>query len=145
MMPASHDAALQEREGVLDAIGVDVAPDVGFLVLDAAQLAFVIGANGVDVCRPFIRDDEAHVIAHATTHGFRKRIGPEIVYYGEAEPSVALDHSDHVHLLGSGTPFPPFPLNLRIVNLDRSGQSSIGSVGLHHGLSDPMAEIPCRL
>src|SRR5204863_10074160 len=83
MMPASYDAALPEREGVLVRVGVDVPVDgvhlgVAFLVIDPLETLLIGRTDGLHVGREFVGYDELEILRYKPAHRALERDGLEV-------------------------------------------------------------------
>lgn len=149
LVPCSHDAALQEREGRFDCVGMNVALNID-AVLVPDGLVFFGGDSGFGhgerIGSEFIRNDHINILAHVLTdvlcHGARLRI-PSME---ETQIAIALaDSNNHfLRFLSSVDALSDLlPANVGFVHFDSAIKHRL--LGFVHGSADAMAEVPRRL
>src|SRR5437870_2469143 len=148
VMPATYDAALQERESILNGVRVDntIPSHVLLLVLDPAEAVLESRRERVHVGGKLVRDNEPDVASNMPLRCLLKCLARKVGDYLKAEPSLMpLDHAEHVDSLRLRTPALGLSLNLRVVYLNNFVvQLPVETVRVGHRFSDPMAEIPRR-
>lgn len=147
-MPCSDDAALQERESILDRVCMDVAVNVDLgLVFDRfVLLGQRESFHGRGVCVKFIGHDHVNIGTHVFSNELRQGAGLRILRVEEPQVAATLPDTDY-DLLGA------FPES-RLALMAALYSADIGLIyfdgAVHHGAlcflhccSDAMAEIPC--
>jgi len=148
LVPASNDAALEQRESGFDRVGVDVSsePDIFFLcVIDSLMLDI---ANGGFVSLPFVGNQYLHIRADVFLNVLRQLAGLCISRMEETEFAVALSYADDSFFLSSHSGFLPrltnpalLPADVGFIHFDGAVQH--GLFCFLHGSSDTVTEIPC--
>lgn len=146
-VPRSSNPALEQREGRLNGVGVDVAHDVhagtviNFFVIRPLSLAhrgFVRGC--------VVGENDFHILTDILADVSGERSAFRIVRVEEAEIAVALADADNHFLVVefSDLPLVAIPAaDIGHVHLDFAVEH--GLVGLRHCVPDTVAEIPRRL
>lgn len=151
LVPASCDAAFQERERRFDSVCVNVgsAPDVFFLPVVNFLMAVAEIPKSAPIGGQFIGDDYIHILRDILLNVFCERAHLGIFGMKEAQIAVALANTDDNFLVLTMTPAPIFSSAARFsadvgfVHLNCSVQHRTAS--FFHGRADAMTEIPSRL
>ncbi len=148
-MPCADDTALQERERILDSVGVNVAIDVNFaLVLDRFMTGgevqfFHRGGVGIK----FIGNDDVHVGAHVLPNVLCQSAALGIFCMEKSCIAAALTNADN-DLLGAkrmtGLVLMALmlPADVGFVHFD--GAIQHGALYFFHRGTNAVTEIPCR-
>lgn len=145
-VPASRDAAFQERECRFNGIGVNVrsAPDVFFFPVIHFLVPMI--ADSLSVRRQFIGDNHVHVLGDIFFDVLCERTNFRVLGMEEAKIAVALADADDYFFVGALLPAPIFSramqatADIGFIHLDRSIEHL--AVYLFHRRADAMAEIP---
>src|SRR5947208_1660136 len=143
VMPATYDAALQERESILNGVRVDnaIPSHVLLLVLDPSEAVLESRRERVHVGGKLVRDNEPDVASNMPLRCLLKCLARKVGDHLKAEPSlVPLDHAEHVDSLRLWTPALGLSLNLRVVYLNNFVvQLPVETVGIGHRLPEGAA------
>lgn len=147
-VPASCDAAFQERERRFDSVGVNVrsAPDVFFLPVVHFLMTVAEFTDSLSVGRQFVGNDYIHVLGDVFLDVLLQRSNLGVLGVEEAQIAVALADADYDFLVCTLLAAPIFPravqssTDVGFVHLNRSIEHRL--VSFFHGRTDAMAEIP---
>jgi len=141
-MPRTNNAALEQREGGLDSVGMNVAVGILLRVIDRLVFAAVHVIQRPRIDARFVRHNHFDVAANVRSDNLLHRLGLRIFGANQSEIAIALPDADNDLLGRSWTPTALLAANVGFINLYRAGQRLL--ISLLHGRSDAMAEIPCR-
>ena len=145
LMPRSHDAALEKREGRFDGVSVNVPVNVdmafvsnGFVLFDVIGSPHRIGISG-----PLIGHDHIDIFAHVFSNKRRQSCALSILGMEESEIATTLAYAQNDFFLRSAPSNASpalFSANVSFVQFDGAIQHR--SIGFFHRGADSMAEIP---
>ncbi len=144
-VPRSDDAALQERKGGFDCVGVNIAVNVdAILVLDGLVLCGQsILLHGTGVRGEFVGDHDVNILADILSNVFCKRSRLHVRGMEEPQIAAALTNTNDYFFGGAAprlaTTWGP-AAHICFVHFDSTRHH--GLVNLFHGGPDAMAEIP---
>lgn len=146
-VPASHDAALQERESGLDGVGVNIrsTSDVFFMPVIYGFVPLAEFPESARVGWQFARNDYIHVLGDILLDVLRKRARLGIFGVEESQIAVALTDANDCFFVGAMQPAPvfasatQFAADVGFVHLNRAVEHRANFL---HGRTDAMAEIP---
>jgi hypothetical protein len=145
-VPRSHDSTLEKGKRGFDGIGVNVAHDVhARTVVNLLVVRPVSFSHRSIVSGCIVGEDYFHVLGDVLADVLSKRSALRITGMKETEIAIALADADNhffvIHTGDSAFAFVP-AANIGNVHLDLAIQHRF--IGLRHGVSDAMAEVPCR-
>lgn len=145
MMPGTLYGPLEQREGILDCVCMDIADHVDFgTVIDGLVLFLVeSGLNHrLRIADPVIRDDSIHVHADAIFDVLCECVRFGILDVIEPYVAAALPDADYDFFVGpaSSAAAPFNAADVRFVHFDRAIEHLFA--GFDHGSSNTMAKVP---
>ncbi len=145
LVPASHDAALQQGERGLNRVSSDASAILVTHVLFRHVVdGFVRGfSNSLLVGWQRVGNDHVNIGAHVFTDVLRERAGLRILSMEESEITITLSDSDYDCFVRGGFPASGvalFPADVGFVHFD--GTVKHGLIYFFHGRTDAVAEIP---
>lgn len=139
-MPRTNNAPLEQREGRLNGIGVNIAVSVFAGVINRAVLAAVEFINRPRVDCGLIRHNHFHVAADVGVDNLSHGSGLGILGANQAEVAIALANADNNRLVTSWPPPTRFPAYIGFIYFHDSAKLLLRR--LQHGRSDAVAEVP---
>ncbi len=143
-VPRSHDAALQKRERVLDCVGVNVTfyVDLQFVTnrLVPSIFAEFGGCSAIDV--EIVGEKNLYVLTDIFLNEFSQRPAFNIISVKKTQVAAALTNADHDFFVTRSASALSLrdTADIRFVHLDFAREHR--PIGLHHCVTDAMAEIP---
>jgi len=144
LVPRSHDAAFQEREGRLHRVRVHVAANIhAILVLDGFMPAAV--DTGFDHCFRvgcvFVGHDHIYVTAHVCLDEVSQRATLYVLSMEETQIATVLPNANYDFLVGVESVMAgSLSTNVSLVYFDSTVHH--GPIYFFHGSTYPMAKIP---
>src|SRR5271165_767493 len=148
-MPCSDDAALQQTEGALDCVGVNVSIHVATeTVVNLAMLILELTTHRSVVGGEIVGHDEFDIIRDVLVNDFVERAGLDIAYASEAQFSATLPNPNHDFLLaisasGNASVVVMMPTYVGLINF----YDAVKRWALHflHRCADAMTQVPRSL
>src|SRR6266852_127613 len=95
-VPRTDNAPFQRREPILDGVGMNVAHDVGFSVLNPAVFPLVSRPDSRNVGGKLIANNHLHVFADVPPHGSADGRAGKVGHHDHTKSAAALgDSHDH--------------------------------------------------
>jgi len=142
-MPTSDYPALEERKCGFYRIRVNISSEPNVLFGAMVNGLMLEPANGLWICRPFVRHEHINVGADVLLNVPRQRAALGISGMEKAQITAALPNTDHNFLMAL-SPLPVAPLflaaDIGFVHLNSTVKQ--GLFNLFHGATYAMAEIP---
>jgi len=146
-VPCSHDAALKQRKGGFDGVGMNVSHDVHAGTVVNLFVVRPFGfPHGRFVCGSIIGENDFHILTDILADVLRERSAFGVPGMEEAKIAVALADADHyffVVVLCDVALAAHLTADIGHVHLDLAIQHRL--IGLRHSVPDAMAEVPRRL
>lgn len=150
LVPRSHDATFEQREGVFDGVGMNISSNADVLFLRVIHTLVPEIPDRAFVGLPFVSNEYVHVSTDVLLDVLRQCSRLGIGGMKEAQFAIALPNADYDFLASVGSFFPPsltvtaqLSANEGFVHFDGAIQHRLFS--FLHGRSDTMAEVPCGL
>jgi hypothetical protein len=148
-MPRSHNAALEQREGILNGVRVDISHDIDLAAMIDGLVLFCWNASaihGVGIGHKIIRHNHVNILADVLSDELRDGSSLGIAGMKKSHFAVPLPDSEYDF----------FVIPARLVSASPDLSADIGFVylydaiehgpcGFPHSGTDAMAEIPCGL
>lgn len=145
-MPCSNNASLQQGKRGFDCVRVDVAEDIrAFAVVDGLVSIFhIVHLRGLAVDVKVIGHEQVNIFTNIFLNVLRQSTRLHILSMEEAKIATALSNTYDDFLFTATTTLATAPstAHIGLVHLHDSPER-LGVDGLH-GISNAMAQIPCR-
>lgn len=144
LMPCTDDAALQQREGRLNRVGVDDTAHITPIEVSnrLVPLAERVSHNGVRAV--VVRDEQFYIVANVFAHELAQRLCRHALGAEEPErPATLPDRQHGLLVLRPITVAAYLATDIGFVDFDDAAE--FGLLGFQHRGADSVAQVPCGL